>query len=344
MRARHVDSLQGWLEYERLRYLCHECGEYYYPLDQELALSQGSRMSEQKERQLALLSVRLPYEEAKLVYEELTGVKVGRMTAHRSVQRLGGAIAQAEASGKAESKLEGEAKRHASADGVMIHIREEGWKETKVGSVYEVDEERKARGMVYTATLEDREVFGQKLYRLAGEPEASQTQGMAFISDAAKWLTDMQELLFPLAIRIVDFWHVTEYLWDVANTFYQEGTAKGKQWAEEKVEQLREGKAKQILEESLSKMKPKTAQQRAVLEATVTYFQNHSHEMNYPLYEQMGYHIGSGVVESACKYIIQSRFKRSGMRWSRPGAENLLRLRLAYLNKQWDELLETARN
>ena len=70
----------------------------------------------------------------------------------------------------------------------MIHIREEGWKEAKVGSVYEVDEERKARGIVYTATLSNREAFGSQLYRLAGEPEAAETESMTFISDGALWL------------------------------------------------------------------------------------------------------------------------------------------------------------
>ena len=54
----------------------------------ELALSQGSRMSVQKEKQLALLAVHMPYEEAKKVYEELTRLKTARMTAHRAVQRL----------------------------------------------------------------------------------------------------------------------------------------------------------------------------------------------------------------------------------------------------------------
>ena len=68
IRERHIDSLEGWLVYQRMRYICHECGKNYYPLDHELGLSRDSRMSEQKERQLAWLSVRLPYEEAKNVH------------------------------------------------------------------------------------------------------------------------------------------------------------------------------------------------------------------------------------------------------------------------------------
>lgn len=345
MKERHIDGLQGWIGYRRMRYQCRRCGQGYYPSDQELGLNPKSRMSEQKERQLALLSVRLPYEEAKRVYEELTGLSVGRMTAHRTIQRLGAGIKGPETGVKPKSKTASSlpGKRHVTADGVMIHLRGEGWKEAKVGSVYEVDEERKATGTVYTATLESREAFGEKLYQLAEEPEVSETQGMAFISDAAKWLDELQALSFPLAERIVDFWHVTEYLWKVSNTFYQEGTTKAKQWAGEKVGRLRQGQAK-LIQAGLSQLKPRTKKQKVVLKAAQTYFDNHAHQMNYPRYEARGLHIGSGVVEAACKFVIQTRFKRNGMRWSRTGAENLLRLRLAYLNNRWSESLEVLRN
>lgn len=340
--GRHIDGLQGYLEYKRLRYRCHECGEYQYPLDYELGVA-GKRASQQKEKQLALLSVHMPYEEAKKVYEEVTRLKTGRMTAHRTVQRLGSGMVVSNVSVPKESKEKEETKRHVTGDGVMIHLREEGWKEAKVGSVYEVNGEREAEGQRYTATVEDRASFGRKLYELAGEPEVSETAEMVFISDAARWLDELQELAFPLAERIVDFWHVTEYLWEVANTFYEEGTQKAKQWAEEKVRKLREGQAK-LIQVSLSQMKPRTKKQREVLVATQTYFENHAHQMDYPRYEAMGLHIGSGIAEAACKFVVQSRFKRNGMRWSRPGAENLLRLRLAYLNHQWDRRLETLKN
>lgn len=340
--GRHIDGLQGYLEYERMRYQCHECGEYQYPLDYELGV-EGKRTSIQKEKQLALLSVHMPYEEAKQVYEELTGLKTGRMTVHRTVQRLGASIEESTLSVPKESEREEPTKPHVTADGVMIHIREEGWKEAKVGSVYEVDQDRKAREIQYTATLAQREVFGDQLYQLAGAPEADETRRMTFVSDGARWLDELHAFSFPLAVRILDFWHVTEYLWETANVFYQEGTAKAKMWAEEKVRKLKGGKVKEI-QASLSQMKPRTKKQKEILEAAQTYFQNHAHQMDYPRYEAMGLHIGSGVGEAACKFVIQTRFKRNGMRWSRTGGENLLRLRLAYLNGQWNKLMETMKN
>jgi hypothetical protein len=40
----------------------------------------------------------------------------------------------------------------------------------------------------------------------------------------------------------------------------------------------------------------------------------------------------SDAVEGACKHVIQSRFKRAGMRWKPPGFLHVLALRLARLN------------
>ncbi len=47
---------------------------------------------------------------------------------------------------------------------------------------------------------------------------------------------------------------------------------------------------------------------------------------------------GSGMVESACKWLIEQRFKGVGMRWSEPGFNHLLHLRLAWVNVRFDEL------
>lgn len=343
VKERHIDSLQGWVGYERMRYSCHECGKKYYPLDEELELGE-SRMSLQKESQLALLSVHMTYREAQKVYEELTRNRTGRMTAHRTVQRWAAPIEEPEGLKPTESsKPVAEGKEHITADGVMVPLREEGWKEAKVGAHYKVDEERKAQEIRYTATLGRREEFGQRLYELANEPCLEKTREMAFVSDAAEWLDGIQEHHFPLAERIVDVFHAEEYLWDVANAFYQKGSAQAKQWAKAKVQQLLEAD-QGSLQKSLAHMKPKSPEQKQALEDARRYFKNHGHKMDYPRYEQRGLHIGSGIAEAACKHVIQSRFKRSGMRWSRQGAENLLQLRVACLNQQWDQVLERQKN
>jgi hypothetical protein len=43
-------------------------------------------------------------------------------------------------------------------------------------------------------------------------------------------------------------------------------------------------------------------------------------------------------VESACKWLIQQRFKGTGMPWSEDGFNHLLHLRLAWVNHRFDAL------
>ncbi len=334
MKECHVDGLQGWISVSRMRYYCRRCRKGFYPLDQRLKLSGTSRMSSQKEQPLALLSVRLHYEEARKVYGELTGHTTGRMTAHRVVQRLGRCERERPCPEKKPERSKGvfQGLEHATADGTMIHIREEGWKEAKVGASYLVNEDRRAESIRYTGTLESREILGEKLYELCGKPGSERTEKMAFISDAAEWLTVMQELHFPKATRIVDFWHAAEHVWKVAGSFYGQGSRRASAWAEAKVIQLRRGAWRSVLR-SLTHLRGKTAEQKEVLHDTARYFRNHGRRMNYPLYERKGFHIGSGIAEGACKHVVHYRFKQAGMRWSRSGAENLLALRVAYLNQ-----------
>ncbi|MDH7496469.1 MAG: hypothetical protein QHH76_11015, partial [Bacillota bacterium] len=65
--------------------------------------------------------------------------------------------------------------------------------------------------------------------------------------------------------------------------------------------------------------------------------------MRYDEYRAKSYHIGSGVVESACKHVVQMRHKRSGMRWSAPGAQEVMNLRVFLINGRWDEFWQRRR-
>jgi hypothetical protein len=56
-----------------------------------------------------------------------------------------------------------------------------------------------------------------------------------------------------------------------------------------------------------------------------------------------GWVIGSGMVESGGKRF-KDRFTKSGMRWSRPGAERLLTVRAAIMSGRFDERWRAAYN
>ena len=62
--------------------------------------------------------------------------------------------------------------------------------------------------------------------------------------------------------------------------------------------------------------------------------------MKYNEYLEAGYPIATGVVEAACKHLVKDRFERTGMRWTIPGAEAVLRLRALYLNGDLDDYMK----
>lgn len=54
--------------------------------------------------------------------------------------------------------------------------------------------------------------------------------------------------------------------------------------------------------------------------------------------------IGSGVAEAACKTVVSTRAKRSGMRWTPDGLDALLALRTAVLNQSYDSFWSNLNN
>jgi hypothetical protein len=72
------------------------------------------------------------------------------------------------------------------------------------------------------------------------------------------------------------------------------------------------------------------------------YLQRHREHIDYAKYKELGLPLGSGMVESACKWLIQQRFKGVGMRWSEDGFNHLLHLRLAWINGRWEALFDLA--
>jgi hypothetical protein len=53
-----------------------------------------------------------------------------------------------------------------------------------------------------------------------------------------------------------------------------------------------------------------------------SYLKTHEDPIRYDHFKAAGLPIGSGLVESACKWLIQQRFKGVGMRWSEVGVQS----------------------
>lgn len=136
----------------------------------------------------------------------------------------------------------------------------------------------------------------------------------------------------------MDFAHATQHLWAVAHEVYGEGTEESRQWVEPLIHQLRHGQAPAVLQ-TLDDLTTtiRKAKIRHVIEREKRYLETHRDHLDYATYEQSGYPLGSGAMESACKQF-QTRFKRSGQFWTQAGDEKLLCLATYRMSGRWHEL------
>jgi hypothetical protein len=64
--------------------------------------------------------------------------------------------------------------------------------------------------------------------------------------------------------------------------------------------------------------------------------------MQYPTFRDQGWPIGSGMVESANKNVVEARLKGTGMHWERSHVNPMLALRATICNERWRELWHQA--
>jgi len=74
----------------------------------------------------------------------------------------------------------------------------------------------------------------------------------------------------------------------------------------------------------------------AVRDSTLTYLTKRQSQITYATFVAKGYPIGSGMVESANKLVVEARLKGSGMHWARANVNPLLSLRTSLCSDRWD--------
>lgn len=57
--------------------------------------------------------------------------------------------------------------------------------------------------------------------------------------------------------------------------------------------------------------------------------------MQYPQFQQQGWPIGSGIVESGNKLVVEARLKGAGMHWKRENVNPMLALRNIICSDRW---------
>lgn len=178
------------------------------------------------------------------------------------------------------------------------------------------------------------------LERLAGQVagrEGDHIRQRVALCDGAEALQERIQQHFPTFTLVLDFIHADEKLWEVANSLFGEKSAQRTPWVEAQTLDMLSGGVAQVITElrRLVGLAETTAPQSAILTKTANYFERNAAFMHYDQYLNAGWPIASGVIEGACRHLVKDRCELSGMRWTKDGVENLLRLRAVVENGDW---------
>jgi hypothetical protein len=260
---------------------------------------------------------------------------------------------------------------YVETDGVMARMRrgsvpmEEAetkrkgdvYREIKVGAVFEGVPGRERSELVpsvfldepgpikYIARRMSAEEFGPFLYTLAQSYGLDRALEVVILGDGARWIRRLVEEHFPRAVHIIDLYHAREHVWKVANAIYGSGTSQGAAWAKQADDLLSHGKIEDLVQmiEKLPDIPAEPDASRSVPQVEADYFRSNAERMRYHAFRAKGMHIGSGIAEAACKTVVSTRAKRSGMRWTPDGLDAVLALRTSVLNQSYEPFWDQSR-
>jgi hypothetical protein len=146
------------------------------------------------------------------------------------------------------------------------------------------------------------------------------------MGDGAVWIDEQAAIRFPGSRFILDLCHVGGYLEAAAPSCARR--EKPKRWLQRQKNKLLKGRQKQVIAELAAKREPAhLPDDLAPVRTAHRYLAAREHQLDYPEALKRGLPVGTGMIESAHKQIIQKRLKGPGMAWLPNHADALIKAR-----------------
>jgi hypothetical protein len=316
----------------------------FFPLDERLDLLPG-HYSPYLIEAITRLGTHLPFGQVPELIAFFCRVPVSAETVRRVTERAGTVQVATEDRALVELEVEvppapeGPAIQQVSADGAMVPLLGGEWAEVRtlaIGTVEEQSREPHARDIRYFSRLCDARTF-QRLAALPIHRAGTEKAGVVCaVMDGADWLQDCCDLLCPQAVRILDFPHAIQHLAAAAQAVYGPGTPEVSAWLGEQCAQLKDGQLAAVIT-AVKALPATTEEAREARRKEVAYLTKRVKQMAYDQFIEAGYPIGSGMVESANKLVVEARLKGSGMHWKRENVSPMVSLRAVTCGGTWQE-------
>ena len=323
-------------------------GRGFFPLDEELELVPGG-LTPRGHEELVRLSSWMPFERATELMADMQGICVSASMSRRNSEAAGAAYEelQKEEMERLEKEMpvapKGAERMQMSADGAMVPLLHGQWAEVRTLVVGEVQPPVEERGewVVHTRNLSyfSRKISSEQFERMAlveiqrrGVENAGQ---VASVMDGSDWLQSFTDYHRPDAVRILDFPHAGEHIGQVGEFLYGEGTPQAQEWLKEQLHRLKHEGPKPLFTElhQLQSQHPDAQE----ISGNLSYLKKREPQIQYPRFQAEGWPIGSGIVESGNKLVVEVRLKGSGMHWAEQHVNSMLALRNIICSRRWKE-------
>jgi len=159
------------------------------------------------------------------------------------------------------------------------------------------------------------------------------------VMDGQECLWDgCREHLGGCVVEVLDLLHVAPRLWQAAHLFCREGSPEARAFVRDRLRRVLAGESRGVVSglRRMGTVRGLSGSAAKRLAVICAYLCANESRMRYDVYLAAGYPIASGVIEGACRSYVKDRMERSGMRWTRTGAQAMLDVRSEYLNRQWE--------
>jgi hypothetical protein len=296
------------------------------------------------------LGALIPFAQVGETLAQFTGVEIGAETARRLTERAGAVLEQEQTAESERLRREypaaplGPPVQQLSVDGAMVPLVGGVWAEVRTLALGTVErckrrdgsEEPHTVALSYFSRRCDAAKFAElalvELHRRGTEMAGR----VCAVMDGAEWLQRLIDCYRPDAVRILDFPHAAEHLTIAAQAVFGAGTAEASDWLGIWRHELKHGDPDRVLT-ALRELPARTEEACAVRDRVVSYLEKRRAQIAYVQFQAAGYPIGSGIVESANKLVVEVRLKGSGMHWAPDNVNPMLALRCALCSGRWHE-------
>lgn len=320
----------------------------FFPLDDQLALLPG-RLTPLLQDHLAHLGTWMPFAKASALLECFTGTHISESSAQRFTETIGVAyeavqLAEVERIERDWPEVEaGPDKLVLSVDGAFVPVLHGEWAEVKTLVVADVGEPKLVDGKTvipthghsYFSRLAEAEAFQRLTFGELYRRRVETAEQLAAVSDGAEWIQSFITFHAPSATRILDFPHAAQRICQIGEAVLGVEHASLRAWQTRTLHQLKHQGPSGVLKSLRSFAAGQLT--KDVVSENMAYLEKRVAQLAYPSFQSQGWPIGSGMVESANKLVVEARLKGAGMHWSRTSVNPLLALRNAVCNDRWAE-------